>query len=84
MSDYIPVIVFFCIMSVASLITYFLFYGNEVKKLSTYTYVYEEAKWIFEEASKTFEKYNPGYCMRILKIDCRFGWNFYYKIERKK
>ncbi len=83
MNDYIPVVVYFCLMLVASLVIYFLVYENKVKELSTYTYVYSEAKYIFEETAKTFEQYNSGYCMRVVKIDCSFGWNFYYKIERK-
>lgn len=71
-----------CIYSII-LILYLIFKNKKIIKLSTYTYNYELAYSIFEKTRTTFMKNNPEHYIKLLKIECHYGWNFYYNIESK-
>lgn len=80
MDDIIGIILCACpIFSILHLISE----NKKVIKLSTYTYNYKSAYSTFEEIRKTFMENNPDHYIKLLKIECHYGWNFYYKIERK-
>ena len=84
MDKYVPLIVVCCLILVAIAGLYFLEYGDNTKKLSTYTYDFESAKETFENARQMFMDNNPNLYWKLMKIELNCGWSFYYKIERKK
>lgn len=87
MIDYISISSIICILVLLILFIRFLYilvHSYMAKKLSTHIYNFELARKAFEDAARLFELHNPNYYMRISKIECKFGWNFYYEIKRKE
>lgn len=79
----VQIFVMFCVLAITSLIIYFLIEESRINELSTCLDDFEIAKNRFEEMKETINKNNLGYYVHLIKIDYRFGWNFYYKIKRK-
>lgn len=71
-----------CVCAIISIL-YLIIENKKVIELSTYTYNYKLAYSMFEETRKIFMENNPDHYIKLLRIECHYGWNFYYKIERK-
>ena len=73
-----------CFMFGVVAILYFWEVINKPQILSTYTFDFEIAEAKFEDVRQMFMANNPNLYWELIKIELNCGWDFYYKIKRKK
>lgn len=84
MDRFIPFIAVMCFGLGVVAILYFWEVISKPQILSTYTFDFEIAKEKFENTRQMFMANNPNLYWKLMKIELNCGWDFYYKIERKK